>query len=136
MPLNDATDSAVDFANTTITSPSVTIIKPKSFAAKPIENVNEWLELFEIAAGANNWDAAAKRQRVGAYFEGTAQKWFINYQKTNAITEWTVFVKDLTSCFGFQNQMVASLDQLESRKMTMVRSSKIITLIIEIVWAV
>ena len=118
---NEAQDSGyLPFMNvSTTTTPQVTIIKPKPFAAKPGENVNDWLELFEIAATANAWDAKVKRQRVGAYLEGTAQKWFINYHKKNETSEWAAFLNELQICFGFQNKMVASLDELQSRKMTM-----------------
>lgn len=52
-------------------------IEPKRYNGRSL-NASEWLDIFEVAAIANNWTAEVKLKKVGSYLEDDALKWYLN----------------------------------------------------------
>ena len=51
-------------------------VKPPVFRGFEGEDPDEWVEQFELAARANDWDEAAMIAHVSRYLEGTARQWW------------------------------------------------------------
>jgi hypothetical protein len=51
-------------------------MKPENFYGLPTEDIEEWLDRFDLISQHNAWDAARKLQILPLYLGGTAMLWF------------------------------------------------------------
>lgn len=78
-------------------------IKPTPFK-EGIDNVAEWLTVFETIAEANNWDDPTKLLCLPCYLAGTPQKWFqafkATYHSNSGQWSWEKIKEALLNSFG------------------------------------
>ena len=100
--------------------PSVTIsqvVNPKIYYGNKNESVGEWVDMFELLSGANNWIAdEEKAKRLPAYLGETALKWYLSFVKTNPSPTWAQLKNGLKSAFQPIKPKISAFDKL-SRKM-------------------
>lgn len=95
------------------------LVKPPNFGAKPNEDVIDWLEFYELAAIANEWNEEQKRKRLPTYLEGTARKWYMSFvnKPGNTLFDWNDLKKGLAAAFSTYNKTVAEFDRMQERVM-------------------
>lgn len=101
-------------------------IQPKVFRGLPSEDVNEWLDQFEAAASANQWDTDEKKfARIPYALEGSALKWFKNhYDPSRSTRPYRAFTDELKAVFEPIRPQLMYLTKHQERKQQEGESSR------------
>lgn len=91
-------------------------LQPEYFNATS-KTVDEWLELFEIVALANNWQEPDKVAKAPAYLVDAPLRWYISYSKTDEgkSPSWANFTAALKKNFRRGVSKSALFDKMINR---------------------
>ena len=110
----------------------IPLIQAGNFAGLKSENVNDFLDQYELAATANKWSNNTKIQLFKAHLTGSPKTWFVLYakRKNNAIN-WNELVADFRNAYTYAAQ-ADSLHNIMSKK-TQDENEPVLNFFLEIV---
>ena len=74
------------------------LAKPTFFFEKPEEDAEEWLQMFNDIAAANQWNDIRKLQVVAVYLQEAAKRWYDT--KRTTLIRWNgAMLTDFTQVF-------------------------------------
>lgn len=98
----DPASTAAPTVPTAPTSPVVIVAAPPrdpgNFSGTDGEDVDEWLQLYELVSENHRWDPTLMLANLIFYLKGTAKAWFNN--NVEELTSWSVCKTKLREVFG------------------------------------
>ena len=77
------------------------LISAHTFAGLPSQNVNDFLEQYELAAESNHWTPDTKIKLFPVHLKDTALTWWQLYKNRNAVINWADLINEFKSTFTY-----------------------------------
>ena len=96
--------------------PTKVPVVPKTFSGKATEDPDHYLIAFDRAAKCNNWTEDCKMTYLPVYLEGTANFWYQNWFKNQAVITWKSLETAFKKAFNSVAKTEVAEQKLQARK--------------------